>query len=317
MSKRTILVIDDEQPIQRVLRRILEREGYQVVTAGSVPVAEEILAEIKVDAVLCDQMLPGENGISFLERLAGSDPNLPRILATGYGDLQVAKLAINRARVQAFISKPFEPEEILDCLRSLLGAEPIAPGRRPSSKPADGHLRRLREEYPGIEVVNRNTQGCILLGEQDPPHLARPKTPEMACMRKAPADLPQPKARKAQEPRRRPPRQPTALRELEAAHPGISSVARSATGSIVLDEEAYERFVDTSEYKRPSRIESSANGPRKQPDTLVIEGLGPNRSLGETESSRYMGNAPDRRSTALDPLDDEVVVDVSLLKLIG
>lgn len=327
MSKRTILVVDDEQPIQRVMRRILERAGYEVLTADNTAVADRILAEVPVDAVLCDQVLPGEQGLVFLERLQRSHPKLVRVLVTGFGDLQIAKNAINKAKVQHFLSKPFEPEEVLSCLRGLLrpapavseAREPANGGGRRELRTVDRMLKLLREVHPGIDQVTRNTQGRILLGEGAAYRVAAPSKDAEASEdvergSKA-ARLRGQVAPKRPEPERRYRRQPTVLRELEVEHPGISAVDRTRTGSIVIDDETYRRFLDSGEFKRPVGLSATASGARKQADPW--DG---SRSLAELlDEGEEAAIEEGRRRPPSDrgPFDTEIVFDEALLKLIG
>lgn len=315
MIKRTILVVDDEQPVRRVLSRILERAGFEAVSTDCTASADKILAERHVDAVLCDHVLPGETGLAYLERLQRSHPSLVRVLVTGFGDLQMAMNAINKAKVQHFLAKPFEPEEVLACLVSLqsMPAAPMPKAPGAAHRPGGTALRQLRDRYPGIDVVQRNTQGIILLEETPAPRGDTVQEPSVPKARVPGSGTPQAEARKRPEPGNGARRQPTALRELEAAHPGISAIERTATGSIMLDEEAYEQMLDTGVYKRPAAGLSTR--PKKRP-----EPQDPAKPLGEhwaQDPPSPPSEAKDKRQSDSGPFDVDIVFDESLMKLIG
>lgn len=73
-----ILVVDDEPDIRRALRRLLEARRYDVVEAGSVDEASARLAAGGIDAILCDIMMPGGNGLEFFDRVTEAHPHLAR-----------------------------------------------------------------------------------------------------------------------------------------------------------------------------------------------------------------------------------------------
>jgi len=73
---RTVLIVDDEAPLRRVLQRALEREGYQVISAGSAETAYELLAAAPADAVLLDIRLPTMSGLALYLAIVNRWPTL-------------------------------------------------------------------------------------------------------------------------------------------------------------------------------------------------------------------------------------------------
>jgi CheY-like chemotaxis protein len=71
-----ILLVDDEPDIRRVLRRLLERKGWNVVEAGAVAEGLEVVGRGGVDAVICDIMMPGGSGIDFYDEAVKRDPGM-------------------------------------------------------------------------------------------------------------------------------------------------------------------------------------------------------------------------------------------------
>jgi DNA-binding NtrC family response regulator len=171
MTTRTVLVVDDEFSIRRLLARILRNQGVQVIAADTVATAEMLLLYNHVDLILCDHEMPGEKGLTFLRRLGERYPDMVRALITGHMDFAMTVEAINDAQVHYCITKPFEVEEIQELVTDLLSwgdRRHQAPGRA-FTQQQRADLRILAEHHPGIADVRRDTRGAILLeGELAP-----------------------------------------------------------------------------------------------------------------------------------------------------
>jgi len=165
MSTKTVLVVDDEFSIRRLLARILRKSGVQVISADSVATAEMLLLYNQVDLILCDHKMPGEKGLSFLRRLKLQYPDMIRALVTGNADFAMTVEAINDAQVHYCISKPFDTHEIQDLVTDLLGwgDKRAAAPQRPFTQQERADVRDLAERYPGIADVRRDTGGAVLL----------------------------------------------------------------------------------------------------------------------------------------------------------
>ena len=112
MSEASILIVDDQPEILNTLRRLF-RKKYRVFTAPGAEEALTILKENGVAVILSDQRMPGKDGVSFLEESIKLQPEAVRILITGYADINASIDAVNRAGIYQYISKPFEPEELI------------------------------------------------------------------------------------------------------------------------------------------------------------------------------------------------------------
>ncbi|HEX2065292.1 MAG TPA: response regulator [Candidatus Thermoplasmatota archaeon] len=125
-----ILIADDEPDILESLRDLLEDAvPAQCVLANSGTQALEMLGKRPVDLILSDYKMPGLNGIQFLEQARQRLPEAPRILITAFPDLEVAIDAINQARVEAFLIKPLDPDQVVERVRQAL-ATPSYTGAR-------------------------------------------------------------------------------------------------------------------------------------------------------------------------------------------
>ncbi len=115
----SILIIDDEPNIRRMLASLLRAEGYRVREAGGAAAGvEEILFE-EPDALLMDLVMPGEGGLEALPKIRESAPELPVIMMSGKASLSDAVHATKLGAFH-FLEKPLSPEAVLLTLRSAL-----------------------------------------------------------------------------------------------------------------------------------------------------------------------------------------------------
>jgi CheY-like chemotaxis protein len=116
-----VLVVDDDAQVHRLLRVNFELEGYQVDSAFDGPEALAAISKRRPDVLVCDVMMPGLDGVEVVRRLRG-DPktaDLPVVLVSAKaqkGDAAAGK----EAGADAYVTKPFDPQELLDTVSSLL-----------------------------------------------------------------------------------------------------------------------------------------------------------------------------------------------------
>ncbi len=119
MSDR-ILVVDDEPYVRAIISAMLEKAGYQPLTASG---GEEALRLIEqsgpFDLVLSDIMLDGMNGTGLLERLRELEPDTPMVVVTAVHDVSVAISAMRQGAYD-YLLKPFDQEQLLTTVRRAL-----------------------------------------------------------------------------------------------------------------------------------------------------------------------------------------------------
>jgi len=111
-SKRTILLVDDEVHVTNSLKRMLDMEGYNVLTAISAEEAFELLANNSISVVISDQRMPIMTGTEFFRKIKDIHPNVVRILMTGFADFEAVTEAVNQGAVLKFISKPWNDDSV-------------------------------------------------------------------------------------------------------------------------------------------------------------------------------------------------------------
>jgi DNA-binding response OmpR family regulator len=118
-SRGTILVIDDEDAVQRLVRFPLEREGYRVLGATSGEDGLRLVEAERPDLVLLDLMLPGMDGIEVCRRLRVLSATLPIIMLTARDD-EVDKVLGLEIGADDYVTKPFSLAELRSRVRAVL-----------------------------------------------------------------------------------------------------------------------------------------------------------------------------------------------------
>lgn len=169
-----ILIVDDEYNARRVLRAILEDDGFQVMDARSVEDAVELFSDNnEFDAVVTDLMMPGQTGLDLLREIHGGHPDLPVVILTAYGTVGSAVSAMRDGAFYYMIKPPD-----YDCLKGLLhdaierrkvvrqenvlytDAAPLAPYSE-----LIGRSQKIRELFTLMDRVKHSETNLLILGE--------------------------------------------------------------------------------------------------------------------------------------------------------
>jgi len=119
-SEMTILCVDDERVILRTLQRLFHRKPYKVLIAESAKVALEILETTPIDVIVSDMRMPEMDGAALLEIVANSHPTTYRIVLSGYADFESTVAAINLGKINRFINKPWNNDELINAIEDGL-----------------------------------------------------------------------------------------------------------------------------------------------------------------------------------------------------
>lgn len=121
--KTRVLIVDDSALARRNLRQILEAENCEVAEAEDGLSAIERYFLEKPDVVLLDLVMRGMYGLDVLEKLRQLDPTAKVVVVSA--DVQTSsQQLVDQAGAMAFITKPFDREEVLGTLRAVLGGTP-------------------------------------------------------------------------------------------------------------------------------------------------------------------------------------------------
>ncbi len=171
-SRRLALVVDDEAPLAALVRSYLEREGFEVETAGEGETAVELARERAPDVIVLDLMLPGIDGIEACRRIRSfSDAYILMLTARAE---EVDKIVGLSTGADDYLTKPFSPGELVARVRALL--------RRPRRGAARAAPRRFgdlvidplgREVRTGEEIVElTRLEFDLLEALSESPHVA-------------------------------------------------------------------------------------------------------------------------------------------------
>lgn len=113
-----ILIVDDDAIVVHSCRRILEAEGMEIQAANNVEKGLAILTAEKVDLMLTDIKMPGQDGFELIKQARKIRPEMPILMMTGYLTVETIE-AGRRAGADNCIAKPFTPEELTQAVQKL------------------------------------------------------------------------------------------------------------------------------------------------------------------------------------------------------
>ena len=145
-----ILVVDDDPRLRGLLERYLCSHGYVVSTAADAEEAKALLVDLSYDLLVLDVMLPGQNGVDLTREIRRTG-DLPILLLTALGETG-DRIGGLEAGADDYLSKPFEPRELLLRIEGILRRARPAPGAVAAERVAfgpfvfDPQSRELRED---------------------------------------------------------------------------------------------------------------------------------------------------------------------------
>jgi DNA-binding NtrC family response regulator len=144
----SVLVVDDDSDVRRMLSSILEDEGYSVEAVDNGRQALKTCEKLPFDVALVDINLPDVKGTELLHELKRMQPRMVKIIITGEPSVENAVKALYE-KADGFVSKPFDSQELLETIRKLVAEK------------KDEYLRMLTE----AESAKKNNP---ILGYQTP-----------------------------------------------------------------------------------------------------------------------------------------------------
>ena len=127
-TKRTILIVDDEEHLRRALERSFRHEGYETRLASSGDEALALMQGEEVDLVITDLVMPGMDGMALVREIRGSHPKIKVIILTAYGSDESMTEA-EALGVAYYLAKPFDLFHLKSRVKRLLRAPESACGR--------------------------------------------------------------------------------------------------------------------------------------------------------------------------------------------
>lgn len=165
-----ILIIDDEKSIRKTLTEILSYEGYKIDEASDGEEGLKKFSEKTYDVVLCDIKMPKLDGIEFLDKAKGINPDIPVIMISGHGNVETAVEAVKKGAFD-YISKPPDLNRLLITLRNALDKQKLVAETKVLKRKVGKALEMVGESTPinkikdTIEKVAPTDARVLITGE--------------------------------------------------------------------------------------------------------------------------------------------------------
>jgi len=118
MDRHKLLIVDDESGVRFGIRKFLDKHGWDVSEADTCGKAEEVFLSSSFDAIVVDYMLPDGKGLDLMLRLKATDPDVPFIMLTGHGTIDLAVQAM-KVGAEHFLTKPVKLQTLLVLLERV------------------------------------------------------------------------------------------------------------------------------------------------------------------------------------------------------
>ena len=149
-----ILIVDDHREIRDLVSRILTREGFRVSTAQDGRTMRKVLADARIDLVLLDIMLPGEDGLTLCRSLRAAS-QIPVIMLTAKGE-EVDRIVGLEMGADDYLPKPFGGRELVARIKAVLRRSRIAPEVETKVKPKVYRFDRWSLNSQARELVRED-----------------------------------------------------------------------------------------------------------------------------------------------------------------
>jgi DNA-binding NtrC family response regulator len=169
----SILIVEDEAKMQRLLQLSLAEEGYTTQAASDAELGLRLLRQTKFDLVITDLKLPGMDGLEFLQAVKRTDAQVPVVLMTAFGTVETAVQAM-KAGASDYVLKPFSLEEMKLVVKKELNVRRLqeenrdlreALGKRYEFKNIVAHSPKMQEVLAVVERVAPGNSTVLLGGE--------------------------------------------------------------------------------------------------------------------------------------------------------
>lgn len=135
---KKVLIVEDEELMRSILRRLLESEGFDVLTADSAETALDILAKTDVAVTITDIKMPGMDGIEFLDTIKSLNDEALVIIITAFSSVDSAVAALRKGAYD-YVTKPFVNEELITTVKNAIAQHRLFRENRALRRELDRH----------------------------------------------------------------------------------------------------------------------------------------------------------------------------------
>jgi response regulator RpfG family c-di-GMP phosphodiesterase len=162
-NQHTILCLDDERNILQSLKRLLRKEGYNMLFASSGEEAFNLLKENDVHLIISDQRMPQMSGTEFLAKVKEKYPDVLRVILTGYTDVDSITESINKGHIYKFFLKPWNDHNLKLEIRQALDQYDLIKANRHLDETVVRQNKELQQINEKLEdIVDERTREIAL-----------------------------------------------------------------------------------------------------------------------------------------------------------
>ncbi|MFO1371524.1 MAG: sigma-54 dependent transcriptional regulator [Candidatus Competibacteraceae bacterium] len=166
MKRHSVLIVDDEKEILRTLT-LTFAEDYEVFTASSGAEALGTLEKQDIALIIADQRMPEMTGVELLERSMHINPNIIRIILTGYTDTAALIQAINKGHIYQYITKPWERQDLKIIVKRALESYNLSIENQRLFKELQDANARLKDENIYLKTkIDKEIQCTEIIGRR-------------------------------------------------------------------------------------------------------------------------------------------------------
>ena len=148
MTKKSVLVVEDEELMRTILRQLLQDASYNVFTADSAETALELFSQNDVDITLTDIKMSGRDGLELLDQIKTIDAEAMVIIMTAYSSVDTAVAALRKGAYD-YVTKPFVNEDLLQTVKNAVQQRELFHENR-------ALRRELKKRYEFSEVIGKS-----------------------------------------------------------------------------------------------------------------------------------------------------------------
>ena len=153
----SILIVDDDQNIRKVLKDLMEKEGFHALTAHDVDTALPIIEKEDLDLIITDLKMPGKSGMDLITLSRERKPAVPIIMITAFGNIEAAVTAIKKGAFD-FITKPFDESELLNVIEKAISESEMNKELISNYFDKDGPFTEIIGKTPAIQQIFQTVQ---------------------------------------------------------------------------------------------------------------------------------------------------------------
>ncbi|WP_422090307.1 sigma-54-dependent transcriptional regulator [Tenacibaculum ovolyticum] len=170
---KKILLVEDDVTFSDILKRFLERHNYIIDVSYTISNASSLLKKENYNLIFTDLRLPDGDGITFLKQIKKNNNDIPVVLMTSYAEISTAVQAIKQGAFD-YISKPFNPDEVLEVINNALEEKPTnstslvtdkIKEQNSSTKFVSGISATSKTLYEYIHLVAPTDMSVLITGE--------------------------------------------------------------------------------------------------------------------------------------------------------